>query len=204
MGERGEVDSATIYTQHGQKTYFINIKENRYRDLFLAIAESLKNEAEGFERFVLNVFEEDVKHFFNHLERGKSLLKEVEKSNNRNDPLPESWVMRSGSGKKERYFRFAIHKRARVLELVISERKINETDNAFARTIRIDADSIDSVIYQYKRMQNRLLERKELRDNEPIRNPQLLNKYLKKDEPKVKVVKKVVVKRRINADDRSE
>lgn len=77
--------------------------------------------------------------------------------------------MRSGSGKKSDIF-VLLSTKARVLELVISERKIHEVDSSFARTIRLDGDSIDSVLYQYKRMQSRLLERKELQDSEPIRN----------------------------------
>lgn len=201
MGERGELDSAVIYTQHGQKTYFINIKENRYRDLFMVLAESIKTEAENFERFVLNVFEEDIENFFSQITKGLHI---IETMSFKDKVLPESWTMQSISGKKDRYFRFSIHKRARVLQLVIAEQKLNEETSNFARTIRIDAESLVIVLKQYQRMMQRLLDRRESRDREPLRNPKLVEKYLKKENfsttPR-RIVRKVVVKRGMSVDD---
>jgi Protein of unknown function (DUF3276) len=202
MGERGEVDSATVYTQHGQKTYFINVKENRYSDLFMVLAESLRNEKDTFDRFALNVFEEDVEEFYVQLGKGIELLKELDAQAFVKE-LPESWILQSKSGKGDRYFRFAINKRMRMLQLVIAERKGEEDEGAFARTVRLDSESIVSVANQYQRMMKRLLARQQVRDTEPIRNPELVARYLKKanisvDEPKP--IRRVVVKRRVAVD----
>jgi Protein of unknown function (DUF3276) len=204
MGERGEIDSSAIYTQHGQKTYFINVKENRYRDLFLVIAESVKNEGGTFDRFALNVFEEDLKFFETHLEKAEKLIEELEAKGPGNKDTPDAWAIKSSSGTGERYFRFSVSKRARMIQLTIAEKKMGEPNDGFARTIRIDGDSIGSVIRQYKRMKHRLIERKELRDSEPLRDPDAVNKYRKKEESEPKVVRKVVVKRRLPVDDLGE
>ncbi|NIZ18407.1 DUF3276 family protein [Entomospira culicis] len=200
MGERGEIDSSVIYTQHGQKTYFINVKENRFRDLFLVIAESVKNESEGFDRFALNVFEEDLNFFETHLLKAQTLLEQLEKQSFASKELPDSWAIKSSSGSGERYFKFSLHRRARMLQVVIAERKFKQTSEAFARTVRIDAESLAMFIRQYQRMKKRLFERKEIRDNEPLRDPKLIEKYRKKSEDAPKVVRKVVVKRRQSAD----
>jgi len=62
MGRRGELFSTRQFTEDGKKTYFFNVKENRYGDLYINLAESVKNE-HGFKRFSIMVFTEDLDLF---------------------------------------------------------------------------------------------------------------------------------------------
>lgn len=62
MGRRGELFSTRQFTEDGKKTYFFNVKENRYGDLYINLAESVKKE-HGFQRFSIMVFNEDLDLF---------------------------------------------------------------------------------------------------------------------------------------------
>ncbi|ADN01992.1 DUF3276 family protein [Spirochaeta thermophila] len=75
MGTRGELFSSKVFA--GKRTYFFNVKENRYGELFLAIVESRKDElGEGFERDQVVVYREDLYRFLNGL---REALKEIER-----------------------------------------------------------------------------------------------------------------------------
>lgn len=63
MGRRGELFSTRQFTEDGKKTYFFNVKENRYGDLYINLAESVKKENGGFQRFSIMVFNEDLDLF---------------------------------------------------------------------------------------------------------------------------------------------
>lgn len=62
MGRRGELFSTRQFSEDGKKTYFFNVKENRYGDLYINLAESVKKE-HGFQRFSIMVFNEDLDLF---------------------------------------------------------------------------------------------------------------------------------------------
>ncbi|MCG8451594.1 MAG: DUF3276 family protein [Spirochaetales bacterium] len=62
MGQRGELFSTRVFAEEGRKTFFFNVKENRYRDLYLNIVESRKTDA-GFRRSSVVVFSEDLRKF---------------------------------------------------------------------------------------------------------------------------------------------
>lgn len=62
MGRRGELFSTRQFTEDGKKTYFFNVKENRYGDLYINLAESIKKDG-GFQRFSIMVFSEDLDLF---------------------------------------------------------------------------------------------------------------------------------------------
>ncbi len=68
MGQRGELYSTRIFIDDGQKTFFFNVKENRYHDLYLNIVESRKSDR-GFKRTSLVVFDDDIDRFMIVLER---------------------------------------------------------------------------------------------------------------------------------------
>lgn len=77
MGTRGEVYSTRAFTQNERRTYFFNVKENRTGDLFLNIVESKKHPGVEFERHQVVVFEEDLGHFMDALNRAvKQMRKE--------------------------------------------------------------------------------------------------------------------------------
>lgn len=67
MGQRGEVFSTRIFVNEGRKTFFFNVKENRYHDIYLNIAESRKTDR-GFRRSSIVVFQEDIDPFLRVLD----------------------------------------------------------------------------------------------------------------------------------------
>ncbi len=70
MGVRGELYSARIRSSNDRRTYFINVKENRHKDLFLTIVESKKSESgEEYERHQVVVFEDDLHLFYKGFEQ---------------------------------------------------------------------------------------------------------------------------------------
>lgn len=73
MGIRGELFSSKMMTE--KRTYFFNIKENRYGDLFLNLVESKKNSSDGFERQSLIVFEEDLQQFVSEFQKSLDFIK---------------------------------------------------------------------------------------------------------------------------------
>ena len=69
MGVRGELFSARAKSKNEKRTYFFNVKENRYNDLFLTIVESKKIDGtEQFDRRQIVVFEDDIELFRKGLE----------------------------------------------------------------------------------------------------------------------------------------
>ncbi len=74
MGRRGEVYSTRIFVDDGQKTFFFNVKENRYHDLYLNIVESRKTDR-GFKRTSLVVFDDDIDKFMIVLERTMNAIR---------------------------------------------------------------------------------------------------------------------------------
>jgi hypothetical protein len=73
MGLRGELFSTKFTTD--KRTYFFNVKENRYGDVFLNIVESKKNSSEGFERQSVIVFDDDLQGFVGELQRSLDFIK---------------------------------------------------------------------------------------------------------------------------------
>lgn len=73
MGVRGELFSTKLATD--KRTYFFNVKENRYGDVFLNIVESKKHASEGFERQSVIVFNEDMKEFVAEFQKALDFLK---------------------------------------------------------------------------------------------------------------------------------
>ena len=68
MGQRGEVFSTRIFAEEGKKTYFFNVKENRFGDLYLNVVESRKTPEGSFKRSSLVVFGEDLDGFLEMLD----------------------------------------------------------------------------------------------------------------------------------------
>ena len=66
MGQRGEIFSTRIFTDEGRKTFFFNVKENRYHDTYMDIVESRKVEGR-FKRSSVVVFREDLSKFLDVL-----------------------------------------------------------------------------------------------------------------------------------------
>lgn len=79
MGQRGEIFSTRIFVDEGRKTYFFNLKENRFGDLYLNIVESRKHDY-GFKRFSVVVFQEDMLEFIKNLNDVVSGIRRREKN----------------------------------------------------------------------------------------------------------------------------
>ena len=74
MGQRGEIFSTRIFVDDGQKTFFFNVKENRFRDKYLNIVESRKSDR-GFKRSSIVVFSDDIAKFRAFLNQTLSVLR---------------------------------------------------------------------------------------------------------------------------------
>ena len=68
MGERGQVFSTRLVKD--DRTYFFNVKENVYGDLYLNIVESRPTDTEGrYLRQSVIVYQEDLGEFLNEFQK---------------------------------------------------------------------------------------------------------------------------------------
>jgi len=58
-----------------KRTYFFNVKENRFGDLYMNIVESKKNSSDGFERQSVIIFEEDLNDFVKEFQKAVDFIK---------------------------------------------------------------------------------------------------------------------------------
>ena len=80
MGVRGEVYSTRLITK--DRTYFFNVKENVYGDLFLNIVESKGTEG-GSGKFIrqsILVYQEDLGEFVKEFQKSLNFLKQHTKN----------------------------------------------------------------------------------------------------------------------------
>ncbi len=75
MGQRGEIYSTRVFADEGAKTFFFNIKENRFHDKYLNIVESRKTDR-GFKRSSIVVFSEDIEKFTKVLNQSIAVLRD--------------------------------------------------------------------------------------------------------------------------------
>jgi len=75
MGIRGEIFSTRLILPN--RTYFINVKENRMGDLYLNIVESKNKESGGFERQSVIVFAEDLPAFLGEFDKSLKVLEKA-------------------------------------------------------------------------------------------------------------------------------
>jgi hypothetical protein len=80
MGRRGEIFTRKIFVKDGDKTYFFNIKENRYGDKFLNLVESSKKETEMFVRNSIMIYQEDLAPFMEGFTLSRNHLKKRDKT----------------------------------------------------------------------------------------------------------------------------
>lgn len=75
MGERGEVFSSRLVKD--DRTYFFNVKENVYGDLYLNIVESRPMDTEGrFLRQSIIVYQEDLGEFIKEFQKSIDYVKQ--------------------------------------------------------------------------------------------------------------------------------
>ena len=74
MGERGEVFSSRL--SKDDRTYFFNVKENVYGDLYLNMVESRPTDTEGrFLRQSIIVYQEDIGDFVKELQKSLDYIR---------------------------------------------------------------------------------------------------------------------------------
>jgi len=79
MGMRGEVFSTKLVKN--DRTYFFNVKENIYGDMFLNIVESKGTPDEGrFIRQSVIIYQEDLGEFVKEFQRSLDFIKQNDKS----------------------------------------------------------------------------------------------------------------------------
>ena len=131
MGARGEIFS--IKTFAGDKTYFFNIKENMYKNIYMSIAESVRKANGSFERFQLIVFEDDFAFFSVMLWKIEEMVEQGVTS------WQDKLVAKSG----KRFYSFTLEPPVRKWPvcLTISENK-DEEDFKNNRVIKLFKDNI--------------------------------------------------------------
>jgi hypothetical protein len=86
MGIRGELFSTKVQVQN--RTYFFNVKENRYGDLYLNVVESKNRDDNGFERQSIVLFAEDLPEFLKGFDESLKILeKNVRKRRNNTETI---------------------------------------------------------------------------------------------------------------------
>ncbi|MBN2616721.1 MAG: DUF3276 family protein [Spirochaetales bacterium] len=134
MGRRGELFSTRQFTEDGKKTYFFNVKENRYGDLYINLAESVKKD-NGFQRFSVMVFNEDLDLFKIEFNKISDIALHDGRESNEISP---------GSGKRK--YKFIVkdgYKNA--TELVIIE-SLTKDDGYTNQSIRVKKEDLHSFI----------------------------------------------------------
>lgn len=139
MGQRGEIFTLKRFVEDGGLTYFFNVKENRYGDLFLNLVESKKKD-DRFVRFSLIVYSEDYAKFSEILETAVTKLKAE---------VPD-WEheLKTGSGKRKYKFTVKAAKN-RELYLIVSESRVGSDENYENVSIRVFKRNLDVFLEGY-------------------------------------------------------
>ncbi|MDR2552639.1 MAG: PUR family DNA/RNA-binding protein [Treponema sp.] len=82
MGIRGELFSTKLILPN--RSYFLNVKENRIGDLYLNIVESKNKETGGFERQSVIVFADDIPAFLGEFDKSLKALERALRDQKRN------------------------------------------------------------------------------------------------------------------------
>jgi hypothetical protein len=87
MGIRGELFSTKLILPN--RTYFLNVKENRIGDLYLNIVESKNKETGGFERQSIIVFADDLPSFLGEFDKSLKVLEKAVREQKRSGKRQE-------------------------------------------------------------------------------------------------------------------
>lgn len=141
MGKRGELFTEKIFSENGLKTYFFNVKENRFGDLFLNIVESTKNDNGKFNRFSIIVFEEDLDLFVNDFNIA------ADYSIKRSEVY--SRELKTGSGKRVYSFNVKESRRGD-FNLIISESRTDYSGSFQNESIKVFSEDIEAFVNGFK------------------------------------------------------
>ena len=142
MGKRGELFTEKLFSQNDSKTYFFNVKENRFGDYFLNIVESSKNDNGRFDRFSLIVFEEDIDLFVSEFDKA------IDVANVKEDEYTQE--LRTGSGK--RVYSFHVKKSSRGdFNLIIGESRSNYSGSFQNESIKVFSEDLEEFVKSFRK-----------------------------------------------------
>ena len=136
MGQRGEIFTSKRFADDGSLTYFFNVKENRYGDLFLNLVESKKRDNK-FKRFSLIVYIEDLTKFLQYFEEAVGKMKA--------SIQPFQSELKTGSGKRKYSFIVKASK-SNELYLTIAESRVSMDENYENVAIRVFSKNLQSFL----------------------------------------------------------
>lgn len=137
MGKRGELFTEKLFSGNGSKTYFFNVKENRFGDYFLNFVESSKNESGRFIRYSIIVFEEDLDLYSKDFRKAAAIAigKEDEYTGE----------LRTGSGK--RVYSFHVKKSSRGdFNLILGESRSDYAGSFQNEAIKVFSEDLDKFL----------------------------------------------------------
>ncbi|MBB6479132.1 DUF3276 family protein [Spirochaeta isovalerica] len=142
MGKRGELFTEKLFSENGSKTYFFNVKENRFGDYFLNIVESSKNDNGRFDRYSIIVFEEDLDLFVSDFRKAATAAKEMD-----SEYMKE---LRTGSGK--RVYTFHVKKSSRGdFNLIIGESRSNYSGSFQNESIKVFTEDLEKFLENFEK-----------------------------------------------------
>ena len=142
MGKRGELFTERLFSENETKTYFFNVKENRFGDYFLNIVESTKNANGKFDRFSIVIFEEDLDLFVNEFHKVIDFMKKAQ-----DDYKAE---LQTGSGKRLYFFRAKKSTRGDY-NLIIGESRANYSGSFQKGSIKVFSEDIEAFVNEFNR-----------------------------------------------------
>lgn len=142
MGKRGELFTEKLFSENGSKTYFFNVKENRFGDYFLNIVESSRNDNGRFDRYSIIAFEEDLDLFVKEFRKAVTIAQEEE------DEYSEE--LRTGSGK--RVYSFHVKKSRRGdFNLIIGESRSDYSGSFQNEAIKVFSEDLDKFLSGFEK-----------------------------------------------------
>lgn len=143
MGRRGEVFTRKIFVKDGEKTYFFNIKENRYGDVFLNLVESSSRKGgDGFQRNSIMIYKEDFTLFMD----GFNLCREHIINEERT-----SLSIERGNESARRKFHFSVKKnKYGVASIYISEERVGHVNERRNESILVDERDMEEFMLGFK------------------------------------------------------
>jgi hypothetical protein len=177
MGQRGEIFSRKIYVKEGEKTYFFNIKENRYGDSFLNLVESSKKrEGEGFQRNSIMVYKEDLLSFRDGFTLSQAHLAKKDKTN---------YSLEKGNVGARRKYHFSVKwNKFGWGSIFIAEEREGQSEDRRTETILIDERDLEDFMKGFEPVVTRLLHinrrREEKKQREEALKPEKKKIQIKK------------------------
>jgi len=142
MGKRGELFTEKLFSENGSKTYFFNVKENRFGDYFLNIVESSKNDNGRFDRYSIIVFEEDLDLFVTEFHKAVDVVSQKLED--------YTYELRTGSGK--RVYSFHVKQSSRGdFNLILGESRSNYSGSFQNESIKVFSEDMNTFVEGFKR-----------------------------------------------------